>query len=178
MPIRTPRGRRAVYRPFGNMIMWTPWHALGSLVVVLGALWIFFWLLPDKPSSSVAPPTSTSIRPTELPKFGAPSDAREVAEAWARAWVNPLSKPSREDWKNDLRTYSTKELINSLDTVDLNRVPREVRGTIMPKSSFSVIKVQVEFATERGPVRLELVNRPPEPYMSDVWLVQSYIWTG
>lgn len=194
MPIRTPRGRAAVYRAFWGWPLRSPKHLAGVLLV-LAAIGIGLALLAHpggRPSNSAAPSSEVRINPfdpasrAEVPEsrpahpsrpFGspggqAPAEALTVALAWVRAFLNTPAGISSTQWAEQMRPYTTDEAFPVLQSVDPANVPQaEVIGT--PRTvSVGAGKAEVDVPTTAGVVRLLLVPTPAG------WRVSSFELAG
>ncbi len=143
MPIRTNRGRAAVYRRLWGWPLRSPRHLVGTLVFLGLLVTVLGILLPkaagnaktappagtssssattssSHPPGVAAPATVTSNLPTRLsgpvttPTTAPPNaDALRVAKEWAGAWVNHPAGMTSEQWLNGLRPYTTEEYLSS-----------------------------------------------------------------
>ena len=125
MPIRTNRGRAAVYRRLWGWPLRSPRHLMGTLVflaILVTALGIVLPKAVGKPQAKASPaagtttsvtataagaaaPVPTSNLPTRLstplatPTPATPNaDALRVAKQWATAWVNHPAGITSEQW--------------------------------------------------------------------------------
>lgn len=149
MPIRTHRGRAAVYRRLWGWPLRSPGHLavtlifLVALVVAVGVL--VPTLLGDEQQDSAtpalqgpdrqqpsraAPPAGASTAPTRLtrplasPTTAKPNpDALRIAKRWATAWVNHPAGISNAQWLDALRPYTTEEYLPQMSTVDPVNIP-------------------------------------------------------
>ena len=146
MPIRTNRGRAAVYRRLWGWPLRSPRHLIGTLVllaILLTALGIVLPQAIGKPKATgagsppatttaestppglAAPVPATSTLPTRLtaplatPTSAPPNDeAVHVAKAWAEAWVHHPAGITNQQWLDGLRPYTTEEFLPVMSTVD------------------------------------------------------------
>lgn len=166
MPIRTNRGRAAVYRRLWGAPMRSPRHlaiTVGLLVVLVS---VIGFVLPrvgpgdDRvrtagedtpaavvpPTNRVADPLTTSAPPetrlTEDPltPTSAPASpqALSVAEKWAAAFVDHPEGVTVEEWLKKLAPYTTEEYLPVLRSVDPSRIDaRRVTGKATSVSSYT-----------------------------------------
>lgn len=201
MPIRTNRGRAAVYRKLWGWPMRSPTH-LVVLLVVVGVLVIAISVAvpqltgsgePNRgttagttgqtttgtaPASGV-PPTSggqtTTSLPTRIPSPPrSPSSAEpepaalDVAEQWARAWVDHPDGTTQEKWLAGLEPFTDAEYMVELTTVDPQNVPStEVTGPPEATESYTD-SLKVTLPTDGVTLSITLINTP------DGWRVTSY----
>lgn len=150
MPIRTNRGRAAVYRRLWGWPLRSPRHLAGvavTLTVLVVAIGIALPKLlgdntsnaqqPGPSSSAVAtrgngqqPPAQQGPMPTRLteprespPPAAAAPEALTVAKQWAAAWVNHPEGMTNQQWLEGLRPYTTEEYLPELSTVELPNIP-------------------------------------------------------
>lgn len=180
MPIRTHRGRAAVYRRLWGWPLRSPRHlavAVLALAVLAGGISA---VLPKSaipqyrqanptpltrvvvpttaPTSSVSeagiPFTATSS-PQAAPVPAAPSpDALKVITAWGKAWVHHPAGITAAAWLDGLRPYSTDEAITVMSKVDPANVPgSSITGN--PTAVISTISsVQATLPTDGGPLKV------------------------
>ncbi|MEV6904172.1 hypothetical protein [Amycolatopsis sp. NPDC051372] len=148
MPIRTNRGRAAVYRRLWGYPLRSPRHLMGTIVflaIVVTALGIVLPKVMGKPATATpgapgstsvttttsqppgiaAPVPTTATLPTRLssplltPTSAAPNpEAVNVAKQWATAWVNHPAGITNADWLNGMRALTTDEFLPQMSTVD------------------------------------------------------------
>lgn len=176
MPIRTQRGRAAVYRSLWGWPLRSPRH-LAALAVVLAAIGVGISLaLPHGLGSrAVAPPSATSqpnlfdprsraAQPDHqagrAPAPQAPAEALAVADAWARAFLHAPKGITSEQWVEQLRPYTTEETLAQLRTVNPANVP-DVQLVGPPRTiSTGAGTAEVDVPTTETVVRLLLVSTP------------------
>lgn len=146
MPIRTNRGRVAVYRRLWGWPLRSPRHLVGAVVVLIVLIVGLGIALPKllpaggsggdanaepgadvsstaRPSGPGAAPSSplptrlTSPRESPTPAAASP-DALHVAGQWAGAWVNHPDGARPEQWLEGLRPYTTEEYLPVMESVD------------------------------------------------------------
>ncbi len=194
MPIRTNRGRAAVYRRLWGWPLRSPRHLAASiiifvvLVVALGV--IIPRMLDRKPAGqNVAAPPSTSAPGTQvgqLPASGAslptkqpaPSnsakaappavDAQLTAELWAENWVKPPPDNDVNKWLKQLEQWTTPEFLAQMATIDPRNVPNDLVGDVKAVRS-TTSSIDYEVTTDLGKVGITVVKAP-----DGKWRVNSY----
>lgn len=194
MPIRTHRGRAAVYRRLWGWPLRSPKHlALAIVVLAVAAVGISL-LLPDPPRASPPPDSGTSDTaastsasspvpetsasppsitvPTTPPPDSPPDPAGvAVAEAWAKAWTHHPQGTTKQQWLDGLRPHTTPEFLPEMESVALANVPTAVTGR--PKPTDSTAKTMtVRVPTDDGDIEIMLVNTPQG------WRTASYDKVG
>jgi hypothetical protein len=184
MPIRTNRGRTAVYRRLWGWPLRSPRHLVGTLVFLAILVTVLGIVLPkamDKPAtaapgagasatssapSGLAVPVPTpSTLPTRLssplatPTSAPPNpEALNVAKQWAAAWVNHPAGISNADWLNGMRALTTDEYLPVMSTVDPSNIPAtRVTGEPTVTSSYTS-SVQVVVPTDGPKLSITVVN--------------------
>jgi hypothetical protein len=150
MPIRTNRGRTAVYRRLWGWPLRSPRHLIGTLVILAVLVTAMGILVPkviDKPgktgigagaSSSATtsssrpglavPVPATSSLPPRLsspppPTSAPPNQAGiEIAKKWVTAWANHPDGVTNEQWLKGLEPYTDVESMAKLASVDPSRI--------------------------------------------------------
>ncbi len=177
MPIRTPRGRAAAYRPVWQWPLRSP-ARLGATAAVVVALAVGTSVTvtslrgptgprepgrtdsaaatageyppaPSPPSvaPSVLPPVAALVPPTLSPGQ-APVAAVQVAAGWSAAWVRHPAGITSAQWLAGLRPLTTPEYLGVLSGVDPANVPA-VRVTGAPRPvRVSPHSLQVEVPTD------------------------------
>lgn len=189
MPIRTHRGRAAVYRRLWGWPLRSPKHLVLAVVLFGAAATAIGLLLPNTPSparitpgavSSVrAPatpspaPATTASPPTISVPLGTPPPTKPdpqglaVVSDWGMQWVNHPPGTSQQEWLDRLRPLTTDEWIASMQSIDPATVPTTVTGPPQPVSS-TASSMQVRLPTNQGDVQVSLVNTPQG------WRVANY----
>ncbi|MBB4685978.1 hypothetical protein [Amycolatopsis jiangsuensis] len=183
MPIRTNRGRAAVYRRLWGFPLRSPRHLVGTLVflaIVVIVLGIVLPRVTGKESNAAAPPPepatssrpgvaapvpSTATLPTRLssplatPTSAAPSpEALNVAKQWAEAWVRHPAGVTNADWLNGMRALTTEEYLPVMSTVDPANIPAtRVTGDPAVTSSYGS-SVQVVIPTDGPKLSITVVR--------------------
>lgn len=198
MPIRTNRGRAAVYRRLWGWPLRSPRHLAASIVifvVVVVALGVIIPRLLDRPptgQNTAAPPSASAqgtqvgqlpSSATSLPtKQPAPSnsakaappavDAQLVAELWAENWVKPPPDNDVNKWLKQLEKYTTPEFLAQMATIDPRNVPNELIGGVKAVKS-TTSSIDYLATTNLGKVNITVVKAP-----NGEWLVNSYTKAG
>jgi hypothetical protein len=152
MPIRSPRGRGAAYRPLWQWPLRSPVRLVGCVVVLIGIAVAGNLLVgnvfqgrassggifadtgpsapepaaPGAPAVRQAPtrlPPVPELAPPRLPDSAAPPAALTVATRWTRAWAHHPTGTTPASWVNGLRPYTTDEYLGVLSSVDPGNVP-------------------------------------------------------
>ncbi|SDN57950.1 hypothetical protein [Allokutzneria albata] len=191
MPIRTNRGRTAVYRRLWGWPLRSPTHFVISLVIVAAAATGIGLLLPDPPpqqeqqaqTSTTRPPGSggtsgpavttpprITTNPLAAPVPAAPAaEALTVAEAWAKAFVNHPDGISEQQWLSGLRPHSTEEQMAVLGTVDPANVPATAVTGKPTAGNSTTSSVEVTVPTDKGSIKLYVIRVPEQG-----WRVSYY----
>jgi hypothetical protein len=183
MPIRTNRGRAAVYRRLWGWPLRSPRHLVGTLVflaILVTALGIVLPKTMGKPAAAqpgpsvtssapgpglAAPVPTPSTLPTRLssplatPTSAPPNpEAVNVAKQWATAWVNHPAGISNANWLNGMRAMTTDEFLPVMSTVDPSNIPAtRVTGDPAVTSSYTS-SVQVVVPTDGPKLSITVVN--------------------
>ncbi|MFD9705345.1 hypothetical protein [Lentzea sp. NPDC059081] len=197
MPIRTNRGRAAVYRRLWGWPLRSPRHLAASIiifVVVVVALGVIIPRLLDRTPSgqNTAAPPSTSAQGTQVGQLPASStslptkepapsnsakaappaaDAQLTAENWVENWVKPPTNNDVDKWLKQLEPWTTPEFLAQMATVD----PRNVPTSFQKVTAISSTTSSVDFitTTSLGKVRITTVKAP-----DGKWRVNSYSKEG
>ncbi|MGW5722299.1 hypothetical protein ACWEVP_39425 [Amycolatopsis sp. NPDC003865] len=185
MPIRTNRGRAAVYRRLWGWPLRSPRHLMGTLVflaILVTALGIVLPKVVGKPQAKASPttgpttsvtatppgvaaPVPTSNLPTRLsaplatPTTAAPNgDAVRVAKEWAAAWVNHPAGITSEQWLAQLKPFTTEEYLPVMASVDPANIPAtKVTGEPVVGTSYTS-SVQLTIPTDGPKLAITVVN--------------------
>ncbi|ANZ36144.1 hypothetical protein BBK82_08765 [Lentzea guizhouensis] len=196
MPIRTNRGRAAVYRSLWGWPMRSPRH-LGASIIIFVALVVALGVIIPKVldrgpagTGTTAAGQSTSLQPTQvgqLPASGTslptklppPSNSAQaappqtaaqlVAELWAENWIKPPPNNDVEKWLANLRPYTTEEFLAQMATIDPKNVPDKITEKVAPVRS-TVSSADFRVGTDSGKVVITLIKLAP----SNEWRVNSY----
>ncbi|MFO7193717.1 MULTISPECIES: hypothetical protein [Thermocrispum] len=190
MPIRTNRGRAAVYRRIWGAPLRSPKHLIATVVVLVALIASAGFLLPKvlpgkagqqepRNTAGTVEQTTTTTTPkvteTRLtaspltPKSAPPaSEALLAARKWAEAWVEHPRGTTKAKWLARLRPLTTEEYLPQLRTVDLRNIPAtKVTGTVRPVHS-TRSSVQVRVPTDGPTLLITVIKRP------DGWRVNEY----
>jgi hypothetical protein len=205
MPIRTNRGRAAVYRRLWGWPMRSPRH-LAVVVFVVAVLVIAIGIVvpqvtgagkrggaaaaaasssngtstaPSTPGSTNTPGVTGSESASDLPTritsvpsapTSAPPDpaAMDVADSWAKAWVDHPEGVTNEDWLADLRPFTTEEQLTEMATVEPGNIgATKLTGDPEVVESFTS-SVKVKLPTDDGGLLITVIDTP------DGWRVAFY----
>lgn len=190
MPIRTHRGRAAVYRKFWGWPVRSPAHLAGTvLVAVIVAVGIGA-VLPGKhrdgtaravqsSSSRViasAPAPASALDGSGLraarvpagPTSPAPAAALSVARSWVQAFLTVGKGTTSAQWVEQLRPFTTDDLLPELRSVDPANVPAAQIIDAPRTVSVSAGSAEVDVPTTALVMRLLVVSTPAG------WRVASY----
>jgi hypothetical protein len=188
MPIRTHRGRAAVYRRLWGWPLRSPKHLVAAVIALAAVATTIGFLLPEPPPSSnvaaprattppqrsaVVPPTRTKSPPTiSVPQAAPPPVAPDpaglaVVEQWGKAWVDHPVGADRQQWLDKLRPYTTDEFITQMASVDPSNAGNVITGTATAVNSTAGSMV-VRLPTDIGPLAVT-VNKTPAG-----WRVAQY----
>jgi hypothetical protein len=185
VPIRTSRGRAAVYRTLWGWPLRSPKHLVAVVVVAAAVGWLLALAVPSgSGTASVAGASSTAegtnpfdpaaraasaARP-EAPR--APAAALSVADAWLRAFLTTPEGITTAQWIEQLRPYSTDDTLAELQTVDPANVP-DGQVTGFPRTvSARIGTVEVDVPSSTVVVRLRLMTT------ATGWRVAGYEQAG
>ncbi|MGB9279474.1 MAG: hypothetical protein WCB57_05190 [Pseudonocardiaceae bacterium] len=194
MPIRTHRGRTAVYRRFWGWPVRSPKH-LGATVLVLVAACLGLGLVQpahrggtgpavpsmsprsrsvaqaphSAPSSALAPAGSTRAA---VPSEPAPALALAAARSWVQAFLTVPKGITAARWVEQLRPYTTDDLYPQLQSIDPANVPVAQIIEAPRTVSAGAGSAEVDVPTTAVVVRLLLVSTPVG------WRVASYERAG
>jgi len=171
----------------------SPKHLAGTLLALVAIAFGFGQALPDNRAGTApaAPPASMAraagpnqFAPTSrpapaglgmgqkpavpVPSAPAPAAALSVAQSWVRAFLTTPRGITSARWIEQLRPYTTDELLPELRSVDPANVPAaQINGEPRTVSS-SASSAEVDVPTTAAVVRLLLVSTP------DGWRVTGY----
>lgn len=190
MPIRTHRGRAAVYRTVWGWPLRSPWHLVAVVVALVAVGAGVAVALPgdggtgstvtaDRPSgehSNAFDPASRSTTPFPSPatefERQAIERARSVAHAWVRAYLTTPEGMTSARWVEQLRPHTATGLLPELRTVDPAKVP-DARITGPPRAiSATAGSARFDVPTSALILRLELAATPAG------WRVSGYERAG
>jgi hypothetical protein len=193
LPIRTHRGRAAVYRRFWGWPVRSPKHlattVLALVVIVIGAQRTLpesrISTVPAVPSKSPQAGSFASVLPeagisrrlraaprVATPSIPAPAAALTVARSWVQAFLTVPKDVTPARWVEQLRPYTTDDLFPQLQSIDPANVPA-AQITEAPRTvSVGASSAEVDVPTTAVVVRLLLVSTPAG------WRVASYERAG
>lgn len=188
MPIRTHRGRAAVYRRFWGWPVRSPRHLTCTVLVILAIAIGTSLALPDDRRGGTArdlPSNSRQVGTTGVPgsvpidgarttrpSAPAPTAALDAARSWVQAFLTVPKGITVARWIEQLRPYTTEELLPELSSIDPANVPA-AQITEAPRTvSVSAGSAEVDVPTTAVVVRLLLVSTPAG------WRVASYERAG
>ena len=200
MPIRTNRGRSAVYRKLWGWPLRSPRHLITFLIIIVALGIIIAMVLPRATSSGSAQPTgdttsdtatsagssssSTGDTPTSAqtrltspllsPTPAPPSpQALDVATKWVTAWVKHPAGITNQQWLDQLRPYTTDEFLPQMSSVDPANVPAtKVTGAAVSVDS-TTSSVIADVPTDGGTIQVTVITTP-----SQGWRVSKYDKAG
>ncbi|MEO6084510.1 MAG: hypothetical protein ABIQ18_15525 [Umezawaea sp.] len=164
MPIRTNRGRAAVYRRLWAWPLRSPNHLAATIIGIAVVVIVFSSVIPamvkgTKGGSATNGAATTSsqasgqvgVIPTGVPTISLPSkapapssdppsaapdpDALLTAENWAEAFITRPADNSNATWLETLKPYTTEEELPVLKTVDPRNLPNALDGEVKLKAS-------------------------------------------
>ncbi len=189
MPIRTHRGRAAVYRTIWGWPLRSPWHLVAVMVVLVAVGAGVAAALPGDGgtrSTAAAEPSSTdrsnpfdpasrSATPgasTNPFESQATEQARSVADTWVRAYLTTPEGMTSARWVEQLRPHTVAGLLPELRTVNPANVP-DARLTGPPRT-ISVTDTTAEFDVPTSAVVLRLTLAAT----AEGWRVSGYERAG
>lgn len=195
MPIRTHRGRAAVYRAFWGWPLRSPRHLAGTVLALVAIAVGLGIALPDStskrpvaaapasaprvnslaPASGVAVPgltPSAQSRPPSFPSTPAPIEALFVAKSWVRAFLTVPDGIDPARWVEQLKPYTTDELLPELRSIDPANVPEATIAGEPRTISSGASSAEIDVPTTGVVMRLLLVSTPAG------WRVASYQRAG
>ncbi|KEI45354.1 hypothetical protein [Saccharopolyspora rectivirgula] len=191
MPIRTHRGRAAVYRRLWAWPLRSPKHLVAAVLLVVAAGAVIAYLLPQgvrtlpqaerdhtgQPveHSAVVPPVTTHTPapptisvPTSTPAPTPPDpQGLKVVEEWGRAWVTHPPGSTKQQWLDALRPHTTDEFITVMQTVEPANAGSAITGPVTPISS-TATAMKVSLPTDIGVLNVRVIKTP------DGWKVAGY----
>ncbi len=194
MPIRTHRGRAAVYRKVWGWPVRSPAHLAGTLLVAVVIAVGLGTVLPREhpvgtartaPSDSPGATASASASTTALagagghratrataPSAPAPAAALTVARSWVQAFLTVRKGTTSEQWVEQLRPFTTDDLFPQLRSIDPANVPVAQIIDAPRTVSVGAGSAEVDVPTTAMVVRLLVVSTPAG------WRVASYEQAG
>jgi len=185
MPIRTNRGRAAVYRRIWGWPLRSSRHLLATLVgLVVVAVLVGIGIQHLKgfvghsssPGLSSGSPANASLltttrlaspQETPTPAPAAPA-ALAVITAWGKAWVNHPVGMTNQQWLDQLRPYTTAEFLPTMNSVNLANIPAtQITGPPLVIASYTS-SVEALLPTNASKLDITVISTPQG------WLVSSY----
>jgi hypothetical protein len=201
MPIRTNRGRSAVYRKLWGWPLRSPRHLITFVIIVVALGIVVALLLPKAPPTGLAAgqtsdtttdtssaggtsgqstgPTTTTPQtrltsPLLSPTPAPPApQALDVAQKWVAAWVKHPAGITSQQWLDQLKPYTTDEFLPQMGTVDPANVPAtKVTGAAVSVDS-TTSSVVADVPTDGGTIQVTVITTP-----SEGWRVSKYDKAG
>ena len=201
MPIRTNRGRSAVYRKLWGWPLRSPRHLITFVIIVVALGIVVALLIPKAPSSGSAQPAgdTTSDTATATGSSGgqSPTDtttspqtrltspllsptpappapqALAVATNWVKAWATHPAGITNAQWLAQLKPYTTDEFLPQMSSVDPANVPAtKVTGAAVSVDS-TTSSVIADVPTDGGTIQVTVITTP-----SEGWRVSTYDKAG
>jgi hypothetical protein len=150
MPIRTNRGRAAVYRRLWGWPLRSPNHLIATIVGFAVLIFVLSFVVPNlgKGSNAAGPltgaagssaPGQVGVLPSGVPSISLPTkaappssnppsaavdpNAQLIAENWAEAYSTHPVGITNEAWLAKLKPYTTDELLPQMATIDPVQLP-------------------------------------------------------
>ncbi|GAA3439464.1 hypothetical protein [Kutzneria kofuensis] len=196
MPIRTNRGRSAVYRKLWGWPLRSPRHLITFVIIIVALGIIVAMVIPRATPTGSAQPTgnttsdtagstgssgqSTSetttspqtrlTSPLLSPTPAPPSpQALDVALKWVKAWVNHPVGITNSQWLEQLKPYTTDEFLPQMASVDPANVPAsKVTGAAVSVDS-TTSSVVADVSTDGGTIQVTVITTPNQG-----WRVSKY----
>jgi hypothetical protein len=192
VPIRTHRGRAAVYRKFWGWPVRSPAHLTGTVLAALVLAVGVGVVLPakhpdgtnraahlDRPRAITSAPAPAltgvgGLRATRplIPGAPAPAAALTVARSWVQAFLTVRKGTTSAQWVEQLRPFTTDDLFPELRSIDPANVPAAQIIDAPRTVSVSAGSAEVDVPTTAVVVRLLVVSTPVG------WRVASYERAG
>ncbi|HJT03141.1 MAG TPA: hypothetical protein VJ757_05865 [Pseudonocardiaceae bacterium] len=191
MPIRTHRGRAAVYRKVWGWPVRSPTHltvtVLAAVVIAVGIGVVTPGKHPDataRAGPATSPRASTSVPAPALaggglratrapaPTSPAPAAALTVARSWVQAFLTVGKGTTSAQWVEQLRPFTTDDLFPELRSIDPANVPAAQIIDAPRTVSVSAGAAEVDVPTTALIMRLLVVSTPAG------WRVASYERAG
>jgi hypothetical protein len=202
MPIRTNRGRSAVYRKLWGWPLRSPRHLITFVIILIALGIVVAMLIPRAASTNGAQPagdttsdtagaTSSSSQgqsPTDTttsaatrltspllsptPAPPAPA-ALDVATKWVTAWAKHPAGITSQQWLEQLKPYTTDEFLPQMASVDPANVPAtKVTGAAVSVDS-TTSSVVADVPTDGGTIQVTVITTPNQG-----WRVSTYDKAG
>jgi len=197
MPIRTNRGRAAVYRRLWGWPLRSPNHLIATIVGFAVVIIVFTSVIPaitkgarggGTTNNGAATTTSqmagqVGVLPSGVPTISLPTkapspssappsaapdpNAAVTADLWADAWITRPADNKNATWLETLKPYTTEEWLPQLATVDPGNLPTALEGKVTLKESHADSVVYDVGLKGGGKLEMTLVKR------ADKWLVHK-----
>ncbi|MFI9386233.1 hypothetical protein [Kutzneria sp. NPDC052558] len=202
MPIRTNRGRSAVYRKLWSWPLRSPRHLVMFVVIVVAiGIVVALAIPPSSPSNSAQTPGDTASSgaagPTGSSGQSTPGDtttspatrltspllsptpappapqALDVALKWVTAWAKHPAGITNQQWLDQLKPYTTDEFLPQMASVDPANVPAtKVTGAAVSVDS-TTSSVLADVPTDGGTIQVTVITTPNQG-----WRVSKYDKAG
>ncbi|PZS22431.1 MAG: hypothetical protein DLM61_26050 [Pseudonocardiales bacterium] len=195
MPIRTHRGRTAVYRRLWGWPVRSPKHLAGTMVALVAIGVGLGQALPDDQGASAGPTISAGRKAganslaspprsalaeagiaqqpaAPFPSAPAPAAALTVARSWVNGFLTVPKGITPARWVEQLRPYTTDDLFPQLQSINPANVPTAQIIEAPRTVSAGASSAEVDVPTTAVVVRLLLVSTPAG------WRVASYERAG
>jgi hypothetical protein len=194
VPIRTHRGRAAVYRKVWGWPVRSPAHLAGTVLIAVVIAVGLGTALPDRhpvgtaravPSHGPGTAASASASTATLagagghrasrvpaPSAPAPAAALTVARSWVQAFLTVRKGMTSDQWVAQLRPFTTDDLFPQLRSIDPANVPVAQIIDVPRTVSVGAGSAEVDVPTTAMIVRLLVVSTPGG------WRVASYEQAG
>lgn len=200
MPIRTHRGRAAVYRRFWAWPLRSPRHLAATVAGLAVLAFVLVNVLPESRSRPVpndnpafngqprttvpftgagaplttfvpAPPQEALTQPP--PPSAAPDpEAIKVGRSWVKAYVTHPAGITQAAWLDTLRPWSSEEFLPVLTSVDPGNAPDRLVGE--PKVTRSEVGlVEIRQSTNIGDLAVTVSTTPKGWKVSKLARVES-----
>lgn len=199
MPIRTNRGRSAVYRKLWSWPLRSPRHLVMFVIIVVALGIVVALLLPQTaPRTTAQPPagdttsadgtgstssagqssndTVTTTPQTRLtspllsPTPAPPSpQALDVASKWVAAWVKHPAGITNQQWLAQLKPYTTDEFLPQMSSVDPTNVPATKITGAVVSVDSTTSSVVADVPTDGGTIQVTVITTPNQG-----WRVSKY----
>jgi hypothetical protein len=201
MPIRTNRGRSAVYRRLWSWPLRSPRHLITFVIIIVALGIVVAMVIPKGNTTGSAQPagdtTTDSTTSTGGTSGQSPSDtttsaqtrltspllsptpappapqALTVAVNWVKAWATHPAGITNPQWLAQLKPYTTDEFLPQMGSVDPANVPAtKVTGAAVSVDS-TTSSVIADVPTDGGTIQVTVITTPTEG-----WRVSKYDKAG
>ena len=200
MPIRTNRGRSAVYRKLWGWPLRSPRHLITFVIIIVALGIIVATVIPKAPPTGLASRTGdtttdtssagTSNQSTDTTTTTTPQtrlttpllsptpappapQALDIAQKWVAAWAKHPAGITNQQWLEQLKPYTTDEFLPQMGTVDPANVPAtKVTGAAVSVDS-TTSSVVADVPTDGGTIQVTVITTP-----SQGWRVSKFDKAG